>query len=233
MRNGPEHRTLKKLRTKLSDDYALYAKHWHDRYPNWRVYINRQVSPEEIKLVDQLHAGGELWGLQRIVQVVERLPFPKLRNFCRLLQIDDAFVARDFLVPLLDDLVATKVTVDSVSYRNRAPDIALKIRENYPEPDVATVDTLFELTVEQQHVAETALAAYDETDLTKIKTRIVTDFAAVTGVPLFRDRIRLLLGHYVAKYNSGGDDGLTQYIQGLLFLLFTQCLIGQAPKEGG
>lgn len=226
---GPEDRALSTFRKKLKHDYANYAKTWRETYPQWRVYINRQASPEEIKLVEGLQGGADLWGLQRIAQTIEQLPWDRRLKLYRFLRIEDALIGRDFLRPLLNDLVAMKVVVDTVSYQRRAPDIALKIKANFAEDEAAAIDRLVSLTFEQQAAAEAALTAYDETDLTRIKTRILTDFDQVPGVR-FGDRLRGLLKQYVTKYNPGEDDGLNQYIQALLYLLFAQCLMGSPPS---
>jgi hypothetical protein len=226
---GPEHHTPRKLRSKLEADYAAYARTWRDRYPRWRVYVNWKTSPEEWKIVQSLHPEAELWGSSRIIAAVESLSWDRRIKFGRLLQIDDSFLARDFLRDLLDDLVAQKAPTDPISYAMLAPGIRLKIEANYPPDEVDIVDKLVQATFEQQQSAEIALSAYDDADLNRIKTRIIMDFEQISGVPQFGDRIRHLRDRYIAIYNQGGDDGLNQCIQGLLFLLFTQCLIGRRP----
>ena len=228
---GPDHKEFKKLQKKVKSDHASYSKNWKCDYPNWRVFINRDPSPDETKLVRRLHPNADLWGVERILEAMRDLPQHRRVPLCRLLGVDEALIGRDFLKPLLEDLVADRVTTDLVDYRKRAPDIERKIRANYSESEVQTAIDLAVLTVEQQAAAQAALTAYDETDISRIKSRVLQDFAMTPSSASFADRLRTLEGLYGAKYNSEEDDGLRAQILGLMLMLFAQCLFGRPPGD--
>ena len=228
---GPEEARFRKFKTKVDSDYNAYAGKWRATYPNWRVYINRDPSPEETLLVKELHKDGQLWGVVRLMESVANLLWYQRVRFYRYLNIDDDLIGRDFLRPILEDLVAERVEGDAGEYRKRAPDIERKIIANYSADEVELELKSNELTFEQQAAAMALLSAFGETDLNRIKATVVERYKQMPASSTFGERIDGLVRHYCSKYNAGDDDGLTLCIRGLVLWLFAQCLLGREPQE--
>ena len=226
---GPEQKQFRNFKKKISDDYAKYDKNWKPSHPKWLVYINRDPSPDETNLVITLHPGGQLWGTRRIIEMVRELPWHKKLGLYKHLRIDESLIGQDFLIPILEDLVANRVSANSVDYRKKAPDIAAKIRANYSEQEIQDEIRLVELTFDQQATAEEALRAYGDTELNRIKAKILLDFTQTSSTSSFKDRVCTLFQIYKSKYNRGNDDGLDLYIKGLILVVFSQCLLGVEP----
>lgn len=226
---GPEDKRFAAFKKKIEGDHAAYAKNWSAHYPNWRVYLNRDPSPEETKLVAKLHKDAQLHGLESIVNDISHLPWPRRLGLYQFLQIDDSLIGRDFLRPVLDDLVSERIDGDVGNYRMKAPEIEAKVRVNFTAEDVDYFLQLAQLTVEQQAAADAALKAYDETDLNRIKLRVKMDFDNTPSSASFADRFKSLKHKYADRYNAGNDDGLSAYIHGLVTVLFAQCIFGVRP----
>ncbi|WP_029889547.1 hypothetical protein [Polycyclovorans algicola] len=228
---GPDEAKLKKLKTKVESDYAAYAAKWRTQYPQWRVYINRDPSAEETLLVQGLHTDGQLWGVMRVMEAASNLPWHKRVRFYRSLKIDEDLIGRDFLRPIIDDLMAERVEGDVGEYRKRAPDIERKIRANYSPAEVELELKSNELTFEQQAAAMALLTACSETDLNRIKATVVEHYKQTPAGATFGERIDALVQRYRQRYNAGDDDGLTLCIRGFVLWLFAQCLLGAEPSE--
>lgn len=230
---GPEDRRFATFKKKVSGDYASYKANWHATHPNWRVYINREPSPQETKHVISLHPHSQLHGVSSIMEEMRKLPWPQRATLYSLLRIDEALVGRDFLRPILDDLVSERVPVTVGEYDQLAPDFAMKIEVNFAAQEVAEAINLASLTFEQQAAAAAALAIYDDIDLNRIKGKVARDFANISSNLTFGERIASLRSSYSHKYNPSEDDGIDSYIHGLIMVLFAQCIIGIRPEGDG
>lgn len=230
---GPNETTPKKLAKKVTNDHVSYVNNWAARYPQWRVYLNRNPGPDDEKLVSTLHPGADIHGAARIMEHFRNLEWGKKVEFARLLRVDEQLIARDFLRPLLDDLAQERVVGDVLEYRKKAPEIAEKIRANYLPDEIENEIRLNGYTFEQQATAMELLESYDDRDLSRIKATILSHFqeGRATPGPSFRDKIESLIARYGFLYAPNGDHGLQLAIRGLVFHLFAQCLIGAHPLE--
>lgn len=229
---GPEDKTFKAFKKKIAGDYRSYAANWKAKYPKWRVYINREPSPDELNLVVGLHSGACLFGVSSIMEELRALPWSQKLPLYAFLQIDSALIGRDFLQPILDDLVSERIQSVAGKYDHLAPDFEVKLRLNYAPAEVDGAIALAQLTLDQQAAADAALSAYEDIELTRIKSRVAMDFAQTAAIPSFSGRVEQLKTQYDAKYNSGQDDGMRTYIHGLLMVLFAQCIFGVRPQVG-
>lgn len=228
---GPDEKKFAAFKKKIDGDYAAYKKNWLATHPHWRVYINRDPSPEETRLVGRLHKDGQLWGVTSVMETIRSLPWHQSITLFRILQIDESLIGRDFLQPMLSDLVSERVDGDAGEYGKRAPEIEAKIRANYAEHEIDEAIGLATLTFEQQAAADAALKGYDDSDLNRIKLRVKSDFSSTPSTASFGDRFNALMQRYVDQYNAGNDDGLTFYIRGLVTVLFAQCIFGVKPRD--
>lgn len=226
---GPDDKTFKAFKKKVTGDYKSYAEHWKAAFPKWRVYINREPSPDELNLVAGLHPGALLFGVSSIMEELRALPWSKKLPLYAFLQIDSALIGRDFLQPILDDLISERIQSVAGNYDHLAPDFEAKLRVNYTPEEVDSAIALAQLTLDQQAAADAALSAYDDIELSRIKSRVALDFDQTAAIPSFSARVAHLKMQYDQKYNFGQDDGMRIYIHGLLMVLFAQCIFGVRP----
>jgi len=227
---GPGNPTQSKWKKKVEEDYSHYVARWAPEYPEWRLYVNREPGPNHCALVQDLHGdSGATWGLGRICAFIEEQAFGRRMIIYKALGLPADLYARHFVQMLLTDLMSRRDDKIDVRYAQQAPDPTEKIRINFPEDRCDEMIQLMHVTLNQQMEVDEALRGFDTGDIGLLKTRIITDFGA-TSAPTLGERLLSLARTYGYKYNVDEDDGLHAYIQGLLFHVFSQCLIGKDPK---
>ncbi|WP_431258550.1 hypothetical protein ACQ86G_29340 [Roseateles chitinivorans] len=227
---GPDQPTFTKQRKKITDDYNMYVAHWKAQYPNWRLFLNKEPSPDHFKLVNDLHGSGQsVWGLGRILQMIDDLSFGFRRRICKSLQIPEELLSSDFVQMVLNDLLERPApTAPWVKYARSAPEIEAKVIKNYSPASVDTVLQQIALTAAQQMEVHAEFTSMSVEDTGHLKARIVSDFAQAPGAT-FEEKFNSLAKAYGQRYNYGQHDEVREYIEALLFHVFTQCLIGLEP----
>ena len=226
---GPTNAKFPAQKSKISGDYALYMTHWKKHLPNWRLFINLEPGPEHLKLGEALHGtNAVVWGPKRFLSLIDGLNFGHVRDLCRLLQIDEDDVGRDFVKHILDSLLKLPKASCSVDYRRDAPDLERKVRHNFPAQSITNALRLIEMTIEQQMAVSDAIGLLDDNDTKTLKTRILSDFDQAAGAD-FEAKFKALTRQYGQQYNRGRDDEVASYVSALLWHVFGQCLIGDEP----
>lgn len=216
---------------KAKDDYKTYLKYWKTTYPYWRMFINREPSPKQIKLIEGLCTDNttSLWGIDRILSLINELSWGKRFEIYEKLKVDRDLCGRDFIKLFLDDLSKQDPKIN-FNYKKIAPDLIKKIQANLDDKNIHAMTKLIELTINEQLLIEECLEAYNEIDTQRIKGKIFNDFENLPSSLSFYERIQLLIKNYGNKYNTSLDDGITSFIQGIIATLFSQCILGQEPK---
>ena len=226
---GPTNAKFPAQKTKISGDYALYVTHWHKSLPNWRLFINLDPGPEHLKLGKTLHGSESVvWGPKRFLEMLDELNFGHIRDLCRLLQIDDDDVGRDFVKHILDSLLKLPKAAGKVEYGRTAPDPSRKVRQNFPAQSVTQALRMLEKTGDQQAAISEAIGLLDDRDTKTLKIRIMSDFDLAVGAD-FEAKFKALTRQYGQQYNRGQDDEVGSYVSALLWHVFSQCLIGEEP----
>lgn len=220
------------FKKKAEDDYKIYLQHWKATHPYWRMFTNKEPSPNQIKLIEGLCTENttSLWGIDRILFLINKMSWGKKCEIFEKLQVDRELWGRDFIKIFLDDL-SKQDPKTNFDYKKTAPDLIKKIKANLDEKNIHAMTKLIELTINEQLLIEECLEAYNEIDTQRIKGRVFNDFEALPSSLPFYERIKLLMNNYGNKYNTSLDDGITLFIQGIVATLFSQCIIGQEPTE--
>ncbi len=226
---GPQKKTAGNFRKKLKDDYAAYQLKWAHRFPSWRMYVNWDLAPEQVMMVQDLGPHTDAWGVGKILTHINSMPWGKRVCLMRLLHVDEDLIGSDAVRNLLDDLLFERVEETPLRYGASAPDIAAKIRTNYPADDITTVEQNLRLTVNAQMAVESGLRGLADDEIEKVKLRVLHRFQDCPYQLPFSARMVWLRKQFNDKYNPGEDDDMRGYIDGLLFVLFGQCLFGNAP----
>lgn len=229
---GPESKPSSKLQKafekKVKADYDSYSEFWEVIYPNWIVVINHEPAPAQIKFVSDLKPGSPIWGLNELINLINNeLVSAKRRKVFHLLGISKEYISQDILDGLLEDMLQAADSAATIDYQKSPLYIPEKISLNFNEYDIGSVeDEFYALEEEYFSAIHSALSAFDDQELTKIKRRILTDFNMSSGA-FFSEKFNNLTLYYLNKYASDSDNEFRDLIRGLLFWIFEQCLIGK------
>lgn len=226
---GPDVLIERKFKKKVNGDHVQYKVRWQEAYPEWRVFINRQPSYEQINHVRGFGAYADLWGTERVLELVAQLEWPKRLELCRSVGVEESILGRDMVKSLLDDLLHERIDVGEVERSPVAPAIQAKIKHNYAEDEWGEVENRTQVTVQIQIEIENALSSYDSKDLNVIFHRVITDFESTRHLSCFGRRMWALRLKYCEKYNPHGDDFISLHIDALITHIFNKCLIGVRP----
>lgn len=233
---GPDLKAPSQLKKafekKVKSDFDSYQKNWLSTYPNWIVVINHEPAPNEVKFVDSLKSGSPIMGLNEILHLInQEIGLANRRVIYELLQIPKEFVSQDVLDGLLEDILKSAESDAVVEYNSPlyVPD---KIRLNFDQHDIDSVeDEFYQLEEEYFSAIKSALSAFEDRELTRIKRKMIQDYHLTIGNS-FSEKFNNLTMQYLNKYAFDGDSEFRDVIRGLLFWIFEQCLIGRkTPAE--
>ena len=227
---GPEIKPLSKLQKpfekKVWSDLVSYQNNWADVYPNWVVVTNHEPAPSELKYLASIKANTPMWGVNEIMHIIgHEISFVNRRKVFALLKIPNEYISQDILAGLLDEILSSAEDDATIVYQ--APlFLQDKIKLNFIPHDIDSIQEEIWLLEENYFdVIERALGTFEDTELTRIKRKIVTDYNMSSGNS-FADKLNNLSTQYFHKYSPDGDNEVKQIVRGLLFLIFEQCLIG-------
>ena len=228
---GPKKYDRKKFEQKAREDFDAYQKNWEANYPYWKVFVNHDVTPDELKFVDRLKNGSTVIGIDGILSIIDALPGYKKRELGDYLRIDKDFFTQDYLGEILENLFrSSEFVLENVNYPSKAPDPIEKFKINYDEEDIETAIQQFDIVEEYFLQIENLLYGYEDEEINKLKLKIIRDFDAYSGS--FKKKLESLTNQYLQKYSNESDDDYLLYISSVLFYMFRQCIIGKKiPKE--
>lgn len=227
---GPKKYVKQEFETKIKADFSAYRTNWEAGYPKWRVYVNHEVTPDEVNIVGRLKPDAEVRGIAIIMNMIETLPGFKRRKLGSYLKIDNDFFTQDYLGELLENLLrSSEIVMDNISYPKSAPDLLEKFRSNYSEEDLEGAIKEYDVVEEYFQKIAYLLYGYEDEEIDKLKHKVIKEFYEYAGS--FKERCELLTGRYLTKYSNDADSDYLFYIRALLLYLFSQCLIGKAVTE--
>ena len=235
---GPDTYHEGRFIKKVNGDFDEYLKKWANRNPNWHMYYNNALAPEQLRKADDLLEKAKLnaypvneiliKGIDQIMQILDSdLTNTQLRQIGRYLGIPRELMIFDSIRSLIDDLIrGVGVQEENVSYKLKV-DVAEKIKLNYSEADIKMAEEeFFEL-----NIAGTLkkiwqiIGGYEVEQVNILKLKIKRDFNSISGN--FKQKLESLIVRYLEKYSSGQDDDYEYYVRALLVYCFEQCLIGE------
>lgn len=230
---GPVKYEKKSFDKKAEDDFASYKKNWEKDYPNWRMIVNHDPAPNEIKKVGKLKSGSKIWGIQNIIQIIEdQLTSKQKRDIAKYLGIDKEIIAMDYIKEILDDLLNNNKSNNDIEY-NKPIYLLDKVKLNFEDDEIDDFNELY-----QGFIADGTLfyikgiiQGYSEGEINQIKVRIKNDFNNQKKNS-FKDGLGNLTNQYKMKYSSENDDEYNYYIKAIIVYCFEQCIIGKkTPQE--
>lgn len=235
---GPDTYKEKKFIKKLNDDFLDYMNKWAKDNPNWNMYYNNSLAPQQIKVSDDLIKLARersltidkviIKGIDQIMQLIEsELTNKQQRHLATLLGVPKELMIFDHIRSIIDDLIrGFGINEENVKYKIEV-DVFEKIKLNFSENDVKTAEMEFEeLNVDGTlKKIWNIISTYEPDQINALKLRIKNDFNNLKGT--FKEKLDSLTEKYLDKYTSGQDDDFKYYTRALLVYSFEQCMIGE------
>lgn len=223
---GPESYYFPDFKKKANSDFKKYEQYWKRKYSNWEMVVNHELSPDEMHHIDSLGINVSIIGLKQIITIIEHgLTSGQRRALAKKLNIDNDFMAKDYIKELLDALLISDTVIKKNMDYKQPMYIEDKIRLNYDENDIEEAKEDYYLSLNDFPKIRDILSTYEETSIASIKIRIRTDFSLLPNSS-FKTRINLLAKQYHEKISSLDDDCL-RFSKSLILYCFEQCIIGK------
>jgi hypothetical protein len=226
---GPVSNNQNKFDQKVNEDFEDYQNNWQSSFPNWMFIVNQDVTPLQVSKIKSLKSDAPLLGIKQIISIIYELKNHQRRKIADYLNIEQSFLASDYLGDVLEDLLmGSEVTTESIKY-DKIGRIYIedKIVINYSESEVEDAVNEYVLLAESGSLKDVSdlLSAYEDEEISRLKHKILIDYASTNGT--FKERLNQLSKFYTVKYASENDDDYLHYIRAVLIYLFEQCLIGR------
>jgi hypothetical protein len=228
---GPEIKPLNKLQKpfekKVGTDLVSYQNNWADIYPNWIVVTNHEPAPSELRYVSTLKPSTPIWGANEILHIIgHEISYANRRKIFAFLKIPNEYISQDILAGLLEDILSVAESDATIAYQGAPMYLPDKIQLNFNLHDIDSIQQeIWSLEEDYFEAIQSALGAFEDTELTKIKGKLIFDYNMAQGNS-FAEKLNNMTMQYLHKYAADGDDEIRRIIRGLLFLIFEQCLIG-------
>ena len=143
---GPDSYKEKAFLKKVNDDFEDYLNKWANANPNWNMYYNNSLAPEQIKVSDKLREIAKkrpveidkiiIKGIDQIMQLIEsELNNRQQRELASLLNVPKELMVFDHIRTIIDDLIrGFGIDEENVKYKIEV-DVLEKIKLNYSEND--------------------------------------------------------------------------------------------------
>lgn len=223
---APENYVLKEFKRKITEDFQSYRKNWYEKYPEWRVIFNGELTASQITIVKELYKTAEPFGSKEIMRFIKDLKWSQKRKIAQYLTIDEKLYVNDILEQIIEDLINYDSS-DQIEYPQRDPALYIedKIELNYSVDDIEAAKNQYLICLEYFRAFENLLKSYED-DWKKLMLKVVSDYNTFQGD--FKDRLELLVQKYSSEYPK--DDDYISFVRVVLIYLFERCLIGKKTK---
>jgi len=239
---GPDSYKEKAFLKKVNDDFEDYLNKWANANPNWNMYFNNSLAPEQIKVSDKLREIAKkrpvvidkiiIKGIDQIIQLIESgFNNRQQRELASLLNVPKELMIFDHIRTIIDDLIrGFGIDEENVKYKIEA-DIPEKIKLNYSETDAKKAEDEYANLIEDGTLKKiwSILATFEPEEINTLKQRIKREFNNINGD--FKAKLNSLTEKYLDKYTSGVDDDFEHYTRALLIYCFEQCMIGDKTNN--
>lgn len=212
--------------SKKEGDFEKYVKNWQGTFPNWEMYVNHEVSPEQFTLIQGLNGNTSIKGIDQILSIISELPSSKKRRLATYLGIEDYFI-QDYIQDLINDLLNASSEGNIVLHFDRNTLVApqRKIELNFEEDDWDGMNSEMILVMAEFNTINGILSGYFDDEINILKRRIINDYNRLSGN--FKERLYNLCEQYTLAYGNIKDDEYYKCVKSLLLYMFEQCLIGK------
>ncbi len=239
---GPDSYEERKFNKKINDDFDDFINKWAHNNPNWKMFYNGSLAPEQIRISDTLKekAKGKnitvdiiiVKGIDQIIQFLEdEFSNKQLRQLSTYLGVSKELIIFDHIRSIIDDLIrGVGIEPENINYHIEI-DIEEKINLNYSEEDARVAKEEYEELAISGTFKKIwgIISTYENEEINALKLRIKREFNYLSGN--FKEKLNSLTNSYLNKYSSGQDDDFEYFTRALLVYCFEQCMIGDKTKK--
>lgn len=214
----------------IEGDFEKYQKNWEDRFPNWEMYINHEVSPEQFSIIQSLEGNSSIKGIDQILSIIDDLESSKKRKLAAFLGIENFFI-QDYIEEIINDLLNVSNEKSNPLHFDKKALIPpqIKIELNFKKGDWDGMHSEMKLVMEEFYMITKILGGYNDDEINILKTRIISDYNKLSGN--FKNRLYNLSDQYTREYGNVKDDEYAKCVKSILLYMFEQCLIGRKTEN--
>lgn len=207
-------------------DFEKYQKNWKTEFLNWEIYVNHEVAPEQLTLIQGLDGNTSIKGIDQILMIIDELASNKKRKLASYLGIENFFV-QDYIQDIINDLLNATGIEDNILHFDRKTLVPpqRKIELNFEQEDWDGMNSEMLLVMEEFNTIANILSGYEVDEINTLKRRIINDYNKLSGN--FKERLYSLTEQYTREYGNLKDDEYGKCVKSLLLYMFEQCLIGK------
>ncbi|MES2267052.1 MAG: hypothetical protein V4520_09845 [Bacteroidota bacterium] len=207
-------------------DFEKYQKNWKTEFPNWEIYVNHEVAPEQLTLIQGLDGNTSIKGIDQILMIIDELASNKKRKLASYLGIENFFI-QDYIQDIINDLLNATDIEDNILHFDRKTLVPpqKKIELNFEQEDWDGMNSEMLLVMEEFNTIANILSGYEVDEINTLKRRIINDYNKLSGN--FKERLYSLTEQYTREYGNLKDDEYGKCVKSLLLYMFEQCLIGK------
>lgn len=212
--------------TNKEGDFEKYQKKWQAKFPNWEMYVNHEVAPEQFILIQELDGNTSIKGINQILLIVDELTSSKKRKLAVYLGIENFFI-QDYIEEIINDLLNAPGTENEALHFDKKTLVApqKKIELNFEREDWNGMNSEMILVMEEFNTIANILSGYEVDEINNLKRRIISDYNKLSGN--FKERLYNLTEQYTREYGNVKDDEYLKCVKSILLYMFEQCLIGR------
>ena len=224
---SPEKENKNTFKSKVKEDYDKYNKNWKERYGNWCFVYNGELTKDRIEIMDSLCNGSKRLDINQLLEMVEELIYPRMKELAEHIGIDVQLIYYDILKNVIDDL--TKEKNLNIKLSNEIPAyIVKKVQKNYlPEEVNDAVNEYGELLPEITRLQK-VLKEYDDSENLALKTKVKEVYDMLNGN--FKEKVRNLVALLSESHKK--DDLYIFYTRVAVVYFFERCVVGENPDKG-
>lgn len=207
-------------------DFDKYQKNWKDKYPNWEMYVNHEISPDQLNIIQGLDGTTSIKGIDQLLSIIDELVSSKKRKLTAYLGIENFFI-QDYIQDIINDLLNASGEEDKILHFDKKTLVPpqRKIELNFVQEDWDGMNSEMMLVMEEFSTITKMLSGYSDDEINILKRRIINDYNKLSG--RFKERLYNLTEQYVREYGNIKDDEYIKCVKSILLYMFEQCLIGR------
>lgn len=211
-------------------DFEKYQKNWKTEFLNWEIYVNHEVAPEQLTLIQGLDGNTSIKGIDQILMIIDELASNKKRKLASYLGIENFFI-QDYIQDIINDLLNATGIEDNILHFDRKTLVPpqKKIELNFEQEDWDGMNSEMLLVMEEFNTIANILSGYEVDEINTLKRRIINDYNKLSGN--FKERLYSLTEQYTREYGNLKDDEYGKCVKSLLLYMFEQCLIGKKTDK--
>lgn len=225
---APDKPNLNRFKSKINTDYEEYKENWTSKYPKWCFVFNGEFTARMLQHIDELDRGIIKCDINHIVELINSLRFPKIRDIARdHLRIDEEYIIYDVLRKIIDDLLKDNTSLDYIDKHLQPLYIEDKVKLNYNREDIQGALDEYKDMIPDISKFGNMLKCYDDEDIKLLKSKISIEYSKLAGD--FKTRLNHLNELFSEKNKN--DDRYKYAVRIALIYFFESCKIGKKTSE--